>query len=425
MERLEKMNVQQFVGGSMREVLAQVRDALGEDALILETQETARGIQVSAVAETPINASAGRQEGMRPDSLRSIPETQSDSVASAGQDIVAEQSRQLDAALASVTERLARQEQVGAVRDEVREEMKSIRSLVESHLAHVGWNETSLGSPLKASAMRNLSALAIAPDIVRKLMQKIDPDQLRGKTWAQPMRLLMQELPTIDMSTVQERRIAVVGPSGAGKTTTIAKLATRHSIDRSVEDLAIVSLDNHRLGSSEQIDALARLLGIAVRRPMGDRGLEDLNDALESADLTLIDTVGLSQYDPRIPEQLARLGDNVCTLLALPANLEHDAMQEVVNAYAPFKPAGVILTKLDEAASLGAALSVVLRSGLPLAWITDGQRIPEDLHVAATSAAWLVKHAIELMRNRRVSVSERYMAENFFAVGNEVMVSHG
>jgi flagellar biosynthesis protein FlhF len=369
----------------MRSVLTQVRETLGEDALILETQETSRGIEVSAIAEAPAQI-----------------------------DVV-------DQAI----EPHSKPKHVEAVSDEVREEIKSIRALVESHLAHSGWSEASLGSPLKASVMRNLSALGIAPDIVNSLLGRIDAEKLRGKTWAIPMKVLIEELPVIEPSALKARRLAVVGPSGAGKTTTIAKLAARHAIESSRDDLAIVSLDNHRLGSSEQIDALARLLGVAVSRPVGDRGISDLNEEIQDAALTLIDTVGLGQRDTRIPEQLARLGDDVSTLLVLPANLEHDAMQEMVDAYAACRPAGIVLTKVDEAATLGAAISVVLRTGIPLVWISDGQRVPEDLHEAATSQAWLIKHAVELMRKRRVSVSERYMAENFYREANSELVQHG
>ena len=411
------MNVQHFVGVSMREVLTQVRDALGDDALILESRETPLGIEVSAVRETPPGALAGSVESAFPTVEEPLHEAAHDdqSKSPVGQ-------REIDTALAVATEKLASIEDVGAVR----EEMKSIRTLVESHLAQVGWSEAAVSSPGKASVMRNLSALGIAPDVVRTLTNKIDVTNLYGKTWAAPMKLLMEELPVVDLSGPDVRRIAVVGPPGAGKTTTIAKLAARFAIRESTENLAVVSLDNHRLGASEQIDALARLLGVTVRRPVGDRGVEDIEESIAGKRLTLIDTVGLGQRDQRIHEQTARLGEGVHTLLALPANLEHDAMQQVVDSYRNRRLAGIVLTRIDEAASLGAALSVILRSGVPLAFVSAGQRIPDDLNDAAHARTWLVKHATELMRKRRVFVSDRYMAENFYgARGDEELAEHG
>lgn len=403
------MNVQQFVGNSMRDALAQVRSALGEDALILATEETSQGFQVSAVAEAPGGMTPGF--GKAANTHREKDQAVDNKVATAS-DV-----GKFDEALQSVNNSLATQE-------EVREEMNSIRSLVESHLAHVGWKEAFLGSPLTAAVMRNLSALGIAPDIVCSLLEEIDATKLRGQTWAAPMKLLEGKLPVVDVDLKKTPRIAVIGPTGAGKTTAVAKLAARHAIDNSAESLEIVSLDNHRLGSSEQIDALGRLLGVAVKRPVGDRGLADISTGAQT-ELTLIDTVGLGQHDSRISEQMNRLGEDVCSFLVLPANLEHDAMQEVIEAFAVCKPAGIILSKVDEAATLGAAISVVLRSGMPLAWISDGERIPEDLHDAVVSQAWLIKRAAELMRKRSVSVSERYMAENFYGVGGQEVPNHG
>ena len=403
------MDVQNFVGDSMRDALTQVRESLGEDALILDTKETSRGIEVAAVAESPGGIVIAPPRAAAPVDSTSVA---ADAVVPDPQG-----SARIDAALARVTDKIADQ-------SAVKEEMQSLRSLVESHLAHVGWSETSLGSPLKASVMRNLSALGIAPDLVSSFLAEVDTERLRGKTWAVPMRLLEEKLPVVDIEAAGATRIAVVGPTGAGKTTTIAKLAARHAIQTSADKLDIVSLDNHRLGSSEQIDALGRLLGVAVRRPVGDRGLDDLTALSGEAELTLIDTVGLGQHDARIAEQLGRLGDDVCTLLVLPANLEHDAMQEVVDAWSVCKPAGIVLTKVDEAATLGAAISVIVRSGIPLAYICDGERIPEDLRKSVDSQARLVKQAVELMRRRRISVSERYMAENFFSARQEETVSH-
>ncbi len=407
------MSIQQFTGSSMSQVLSQVREALGRDALILDSKELEDGIHVSAVAERDSHelAAALAEELPAKDAAAIPTELIEDQIAA-------------QQAITAAAEKLTRISDVSLVRDE----MRSIRSLVESHLAHVGWSETSLGSPVQASIMRNLSALGIAPDIVRLLVEQIDIGKTIGNAWAAPMNTLMQTLPFV---TAVERSmsgiVAVVGPTGAGKTTTVAKLAARYAIEHSVDDLAIVSLDNHRLGASEQIDSFGRIIGLPILRPTGDRGLEDIADALTGKALVLIDTTGIGQHDPRLRQQLARLRVNdrtVRKLLALPANLEHDAMQETATAYQASGLFGAVLTKVDEAATLGAAFSVILRSRIPLAYVADGQRIPEDIHAAEGRKAWLVKHAIELMRARETTVSERYMAENFYGVRNQRQAEH-
>jgi flagellar biosynthesis protein FlhF len=402
------MNVQHFTGKNMRAALASVREALGEDALILETKQIEDGFEVSAVAEYD------------PEELAAalVPKAQP-TIESASLQQVAGPRTDTEQAILAAAEKLARANDVGAVRAE----MQSIRSLVESHLARVGWSETELGSPAKASIMRNLTALGIAPDVVSMLVAQIDIAPTSGQAWAAPMRTLMNAIPfDSSLNSAISGVVAIVGPSGAGKTTTIAKLAARHVIEHSADDVAIVSLDNHRLGASEQIDVLGRILGVPVHRPSGDRGLEDVAKLVADKALVLVDTVGMGQHDRRLSEQLSRLrlGDRALnTLLALPANLEHAAMQEVVDAYRQYDLRGCVLTKIDEAATLGAAMSVVIRSGLPLCFLADGQQIPEDLHAAEPRRAWLIKHAIELMRARKVSVSNQYMSENFYRVAGE------
>jgi flagellar biosynthesis protein FlhF len=185
---------------------------------------------------------------------------------------------------------------------------------------------------------------------------------------------------------------------------------------------AIVTLDNHRLGAGEQIDVLGRILGVPVHRPGGDRGFEDVADFVAEKSLVIVDTVGMGQHDRRLAEQLARLRHGsrpLNTLLALPANLEHSAMQEIVDAYRQYDLRGCVLTKIDEAATLGAAMSVLIRSALPLCFVADGQRIPEDLHAAEPRRAWLIKQAIELMRARKFSVSNQYMSDSFYRNAGE------
>ncbi|MDH4022914.1 MAG: flagellar biosynthesis protein FlhF, partial [Gammaproteobacteria bacterium] len=141
--------------------------------------------------------------------------------------------------------------------------------------------------------------------------------------------------------------------------------------------------------------------------------------ALANRRLVLIDTAGMGQRDPRLPEQLARLtaaDTGVTTLLALPANTASSAMQEIVDAFRTAQPAGCILTKTDEATSLGGALSVLIRSGLSLAYVTNGQRVPEDLHLMRNRQTWLAKMAVELMRRDGRVTDADTLARNFSEV---------
>jgi flagellar biosynthesis protein FlhF len=160
-----------------------------------------------------------------------------------------------------------------------------------------------------------------------------------------------------------------------------------------------VSMDAYRIGAREQLMTYARVLGAPIHTPKGDQDLARVLERLKSKRLVLIDTPGMGPRDARLPEQLAALklgGERARVLLALPANGEGNALEEIVRAYARVSPAACILTKLDEAVSLGAAISTTLRHKLRIAYLCDGQRVPDDLHLAHDRRLRLVLAAQDL-----------------------------
>jgi len=204
------------------------------------------------------------------------------------------------------------------------------------------------------------------------------------------MALLVRHLPVVnDLSSVSGGVVAVVGPTGAGKTTTIAKLAARWCLQHGSQDLALVSTDAYRIGARDQLMTYARILGTPMHAASGAKDLAQVLERLKSKKLILIDTAGMGPRDVRLAEQLAALQSGAArarVLLALPAQGEGHALEEIVKAFAPLKPLACILTKVDEAASLGAALSTILRHRLRIAYLCNGQRVPEDLHAALVAA---------------------------------------
>jgi flagellar biosynthesis protein FlhF len=214
---------------------------------------------------------------------------------------------------------------------------------------------------------------------------------------------------------------AVIGPTGVGKTTSIAKLAARAALQFGPEAVGLVTTDTFRVAAREQLETFGQIMGVSVTSATDAQSLTEALAALEGRRLVLIDTAGMSQRDPRLPEQLARLASpdvGVSTLLALPATTASTAMQEIVDAFRTARPAGCILTKTDEATSLGGALSVLIRSSLPLAYVANGQRVPEDLHLMRNRQSWLAKMAVELMRRESRVVDTDTLARNFSEVAD-------
>jgi len=302
---------------------------------------------------------------------------------------------------------------VSGIRDEIHE----LRQLVERELASLSWTDKRLREPVKVRVLEELSALDIAPDMAMKLASMAPSTIRMRKPGHMSVALLAKHLPVIDDPTCAEGGlVAVVGPTGVGKTTTIAKLASRWCLRHGAEDLALVSTDSYRIGARDQLLTYARILGIPMYAANNGKELAQVLERLKSKKLTLIDTAGIGPRDVRLGEQLAVLREGAPgarVMLALPAQGEAHALQEITTAFSALAPAACILTKVDEAASLGAAMSTALRHRLPIAYLCNGQRVPEDLHSAFQHRVWMVRAAM-LFRDRVAPRrDEAYLARHF------------
>ena len=195
--------------------------------------------------------------------------------------------------------------------------------------------------------------------------------------------------------------IAVLGPTGVGKTTTVAKLAARFALRHGANEVALVTTDSYRVGAHEQLGAFAQIMGIPVRVA---HDIHELRSALEhycAHKLVIIDTAGMSQRDVRFAQQAALIREGsplVKLLLVLSANAQYLALEEAVAAFGQAGVDGCVVSKIDEAADLGGALSVLCRHGIPAAYLTNGQRVPEDIssargHLLVTRAVTLAREA--------------------------------
>ncbi len=214
---------------------------------------------------------------------------------------------------------------------------------------------------------------------------------------------------------------AVIGPTGVGKTTSVAKLAARAAQQYGPGAVGLITTDTFRVAAREQLETFGQIMGVTVTSAADTQSLTEALAALEHRKVVLVDTAGMSQRDPRLPEQLARLAATdmgLSTLLAVSAATSSGAMQEIVDVFRTAKPVGCILTKTDEATSLGGALSVLIRSGLPLAYLANGQRVPEDLHLMRNRQSWLAKMAVELMRRDSRVIDTDTLARTFSEVAN-------
>ena len=288
----------------------------------------------------------------------------------------------------------ANDEQLVAMRDE----LAQMRSMIEREM-HRLTDERLRGSPVRLQAMELMEDYGFDAGITRDIVLQLPPDTAESRGRGLMLGLISKQLPVCPIDPLDQGGvIALVGPTGAGKTTTIAKLAARFVAAHGPRDIALVTTDTSRIGGREQLHGYGRQLGVAVHEADSDAALISLLQKLEDYRLVLIDTAGLGQRDRALASQLnwLRAARQVSTLLVLPANSHYADLDEVVRRFAPAKPQGVVLSKIDETGRLGSALSVVVDHQLPLTWLTDGQRVPDDLHRA--NAASIVLRLEDLRR---------------------------
>jgi len=265
-------------------------------------------------------------------------------------------------------------------------EMKSIKSLLERQLAGFAWSDMTRHAPSKAQLLGEMLEAGFSGLLSRRLVEDMPEDLALqdGRKWLtgsvnRRLRTLTSENDLIERGGV----FALVGPTGVGKTTTTAKLAARCVVRYGADKLALLTTDGYRIGAHEQLRIYGRILGVPVHVVRDSEDLRRTLADLRGKHMVLIDTVGMSQRDRMVAEQaamLTRAGD-VRRLLLLNSTSRGDTLDDVIRSYAGEDLAGCILTKVDETASLAPALDAVVRHGLLLAYVANGQRVPEDLHL--------------------------------------------
>lgn len=267
---------------------------------------------------------------------------------------------------------------------QMRAELASMREMIEREMSRLT-DERLRGSPVRAQALDLMDDYGFDAGLTRDIALQIPADTELHRGRGLMLGLLSKKLPIAPTDPLEEGGIiALVGPTGAGKTTTIAKLAAAYAARHNARDVALVTTDTVRVGGREQLHSYGRQLGIAVHEADSDTGLAQTLERLRDYKLVLIDTAGLGQRDRNLVGQLnwLRSAGQVRTLLVLPANSHFGDLDEVVRRFSGARPQGVVLTKVDETGRLGSALSVIVDHQLPMVWLADGQRVPQDLHRA-------------------------------------------
>lgn len=276
-------------------------------------------------------------------------------------------------------------------------EIRAMRGTLEQQLAALAWNEQQRRNPSHGRILGQLLATGLSSLTARELLERLPAgqDAESAMNWIKTvltgnLRTIANENEILDKGGVY----ALVGPTGVGKTTTTAKLAARCVVRHGADKLALLTTDGYRIGGHEQLRIYGKILGVTVYAVKDAQDLTLALAELRGKHMVLIDTVGMGQRDRMVAEQVAMLagcGTEVKRLLLLNAASSGDTLHEVVQAYEGSGLAGAIITKLDEAATTGCVLDIVIRHQLRLYYVATGQRVPEDLHLG--EAGFLVNNA--------------------------------
>ena len=211
--------------------------------------------------------------------------------------------------------------------------------------------------------------------------------------------MLSKQFSTADNEILRRGGVfALVGPTGVGKTTTVAKLAALGAQKFGANNVALITTDSYRIGAYEQLNTYGKIIGCPVKQVKSAEELTEIFYHLRNKRLVLIDTAGMSQRDLRLTEQLNTLMRNsrvdIRSYLVLSATAQLEVQQEAIKQFKQVQLSGCIFTKLDECLSLGEIISVAIQNRLPIGYLTNGQRVPEDIRVA--NAEKLVNKANQL-----------------------------
>lgn len=298
----------------------------------------------------------------------------------------------------------------------MRFELQSMRELLERQLSSMAWGQFTQQHPQQAGLWKRLKRMGIGATIAESLLASSylangSVERESAEIWQSIMSDLCERVPVVGEDLLVNGGVfAFVGPTGAGKTTTIGKLAARYVLKNGADDLALVTTDTMRIAAHEQLRTFGRILNVPVKIVDKNNSLERVLHSLRHKALVLVDTAGLNRQDQRLKPQLRDLnevGSRLRTIMVIPTTSQVEVIKSAYHTYKTDSLSGCVLTKLDESACLGEALTLTIEKQLPIAYITDGQGVPEDIAIA--DGPKLVRSAIDLAKH--TTTNDESMAE--------------
>lgn len=342
------MKLKRFVAADTRSAMQQIKATFGPDAVILSSSLVEGGVELVAAIdfdETIISSQAAA-------TIAEPPSRNTDTM------------------------------QNNTPLDDMRQEIQTLRGMLEAQLrGNVGGNE-----PLHTILLQKLLYLGASHTSAAIWTRAVSPDLNQQRAWQHILTQISEKLPIRDNRRIEEGGVyAFVGPTGVGKTTTLAKIAARFALRFGADKLGLVTMDTYRIAAQEQLVLYGKILGVKVCVAQDEVSLTRVLRQLSDKKLILIDTAGMNPADERVTKQIHVLStyhQSISKVLVLPATSHYQVLIDAIRRYQANQVDQCILTKLDESLAVGGALSAVIESGLGVSYLTHGQRVPEDIKMA-------------------------------------------
>ena len=360
------MKIKRFLDVDSRRAMAQVRAQLGADAVILSNKRVDGQVEIVAAMDFDAGAFASSENILPSESTGS-------SV-----------SKEIDSPTLTDLQR----------------ELSNLRSMLEGKLSHLSWRDTAGKPSPKAALHTRLVRLGLSRALCGVICDMLPAQDDLEQYWQSALKMLASRIAVMEADSLINNGgiVALMGSTGVGKTTTVAKLAARFVLRHGCKEVALITTDCYRIGGQEQLQTFAEYLGIPMVVATDGPQSQSALDQLSPRKLILIDTAGMSQRDLRLYEQFSTLnsvGYDIDTYVVLSATAQHRALHEVVDVFGKNALAGAMVTKVDESVGLGGVLDVVIKNRLSLGYVSQGQKVPEDLIPARVE--YMIDKAVELM----------------------------
>lgn len=459
------MKIKRFVAADIRQAMRMVKEELGADAVIMSNKSIPEGVEI--VAAKDFDAQLVREKLQQPErqQQKSVAKSIQRNEASNSTHIVRSQRKpQVDGSIPEMPGRRKSDQYLGyaervalnaaksntqtkrvqkpakqpvanqqlnpalsihtvttnenSILLEMRKELRELKAAISGKFSHSEQEPVSNNNPIRLDLLRKLTDLGIAKKQAIKVVNRLAGHTDIDLAWNKALEMLGKSLLSAEQSILETGGIvALVGPTGVGKTTTIAKLAANYILKHGAGTVALITTDNYRIAAHEQLHTYGRILDVPVSVVADNQELHREINSFADKQLVLIDTAGMSQRDMRLAEQISILqqGESpIRSYLVMSATTQLRAMNKIIDAFQIFNPEAAILTKLDETVMKGSAISALIENQLPLAFITDGQQVPEDLHEIG-SEEFILQCVQEMDQEQQhdLEMNEGWVAEGY------------